>query len=127
MHKVWGSHTDSSDMLAIGGTCSATSGNLYPLCRAFGSITRSWFLGGRDSFSMAGDASSGSDSRSDAAAPSGEGCPVQAAWKALPGVVERAAVKGRICHLGPSGVTRQCVIDNVDIIEPVIQTLGALL
>ena len=70
--------------------------------------------------------SGASSGESDAAAYVAE-CPVQAAWKALPGVVERVGSKGRICYLGPSGVTRQCVIDNVDILEPLIRALGTLI
>ena len=51
-------------------------------------------------------------------------CPVMEAWKALPGLMERAANSARICFMSPSGISRQCVIDNVDIIEPLINTVG---
>ena len=52
-------------------------------------------------------------------------CPIQAAWKDLPGLMERVSKKGRICFVGPGGVNRQCLIDNVDIIEPVLKAHGA--
>ena len=77
---------------------------------------------------MAGSDSSGSLGPSSDAATSGDKkCPIQDFWKALPGLMERVTTKGRISHLGPSGVRRQCVIDNVDVIEPVINALGALI
>ena len=91
--------------------------------RAFGSIIRFPVWEGLF-FSMAEGSTGESDGSS--AAYLAE-CPVQAAWNELPGVLERVASKGRICHLGPGGVTRQCVIDNVDIIEPLIKSLGTLI
>ena len=55
-----------------------------------------------------------------------EASPVIAAWKALPGVTERVAKNSRICFVGSGGLTRQCVIDNADILQPVVQTFGAI-
>ena len=53
-------------------------------------------------------------------------CPVFRAWKALPGVLERISKLGRICYVGSNGVDRQCVIDNADIIEPILREFGSL-
>ena len=57
---------------------------------------------------------------------SDDGCPVFRAWRDLPGVLERVSKLGRICHVGPNGVDRQCVIDNADIIDPILKEYGAL-
>ena len=86
------------------------------LRKPFGPITRS-LSGLGFGFPMA-DTPAGSTSSG--------GCPVLEAWKALPGVVERVVKAGRICHVGKNGVDRQCVIDNADLIEPIINTHGAL-
>ena len=56
---------------------------------------------------------------------SGDGCPVLEAWKVLPGVMERVVKAGRICYVGKAGVDRQCVIDNADLLQPIINTFGA--
>ena len=52
-------------------------------------------------------------------------CPVMEAWKALPGLMERAANSARITFMSPNGISRQCVIDNADIIEPLTNNIGA--
>ena len=51
-------------------------------------------------------------------------CPVLEAWSALPGLVQRASTQARICHVGSAGVSRQSVIDNVEITEAIVQTFG---
>ena len=58
-------------------------------------------------------------------APPMDECPIMGAWKGLDGIVERAGREGRICFVGAAGISRQCVIDNVDILQPIINTLGA--
>ena len=58
-------------------------------------------------------------------APELEPCPIMEAWKALPGVMERASTTARICCC-TGGISRQSVIDNCDILEPIINALGAL-
>ena len=86
-----------------------------------GSITRNSL---EDSFfSMVTGESRGSGTSSGGEA---EQCPVWAAWKDLPGVMERIAKHSRICHLGKAGIDRQCLIDNADIIEPVLMVYGVL-
>ena len=52
-------------------------------------------------------------------------CPVIAAWRALDGLVERAGKDSRICFVGAAGISRQCVIDNAEILQPIINTFGA--
>ena len=72
---------------------------------------------------MAGGSGTGSSGSAD---PSNSTCPVLTAWKALPGVMERVAKNGRICFVGSGGLTRQCVIDNADLFQPIVQTFGAI-
>ena len=52
------------------------------------------------------------------------GCPIIKGWNALPFVVSRAS-GGKLATVGKK-LTRQCVADNVELLEPVIATLGIL-
>ncbi|CAK9107354.1 unnamed protein product [Durusdinium trenchii] len=52
------------------------------------------------------------------------GCPVVKAWLQMPELVSRGAT-GKIPHINRDGdLTRQTVIDNVDILEPLIREFG---
>ena len=61
---------------------------------------------------------------------SGQACfpvndPVIASWMEIRGLFERAG-KGKIIRVPLSGIDRQAVIDNADILEPVISCYGHL-
>ena len=75
---------------------------------------------------MAGPDDASPDPGSSSTPASDDKCPILEAWKGLPGVMERAASSSRICHMSPDGISRQCVIDNADIIEPLINIVWTL-
>ena len=74
---------------------------------------------------MAGGTAGGTGS-SGSGSPASSTCPVLAAWKLLPGVMERVAKNSRISFVSSGGLTRQCVIDNAEILQPIVQTFGAI-
>ena len=55
----------------------------------------------------------------------GQADPVLSSWSDIRGLLERAG-KGRIIRVPFNGLDRQAVIDNADILEPVILAYGCL-